>query len=68
MKDAKPERLIKALKAEGFQENGGTKHRKFAKDENQVIVPIHGIIKRNTVESIRKQANLSKEVFYSYKF
>ena len=66
MKDAKPERLVRALKQEGFTEAGGTKHLKMTKGDITLTVPLHYIIKRNTVDKIRKQAGIDKKVFYSY--
>lgn len=72
MKDAKPKLLIRALKSEGFVENGGTKHLKMVKilPDRKITLHIqtHGVIKRNTVDSIQKASGISKEKFYSYKF
>lgn len=72
MRDAKPDRLIKALKKEGFVENGGSKHLKMVRDVNgvkfTVAIPTHGVIKRNTVDDIRKMSGIDKKVFYSYNF
>jgi len=68
MRDAKPDRLIRALKAEGFVENGGTKHLKLIKGDVTLHVQTHGVIKRNTVDSIRKASGIDKHKFYSYKF
>jgi hypothetical protein len=72
MRDAKPARLIKALESEGFIDAGGSKHRKFTKTVNGrpiiLSIPVHGIIKRNTVDDIRKRSEIEKAVFYSYKF
>lgn len=66
MTDAKPNKLIKALKAMGFSENGGTKHLKMVNGDKTIVIPIHGAIKRETVDRIRKQAGIDKKVFYSY--
>lgn len=72
IRDAKPQRLIRALKDMGFAEAGGSKHLKMERLENgrviQVNIPVHGIIKRNTVDDIRKRSEIEKKVFYSYKF
>lgn len=70
MRDAKPDRLVKALKDMGFEEQGGSKHLKMFNRETGgvAILPKHGIIKRNTVERIRKDAKVDKDKFYSYKF
>lgn len=72
MKDATPKRLIRALKQEGFIENGGTKHLKMTKTVDGKLVTLHvqahGVIKRNTVASIQKASGIPKEKFYSYKF
>lgn len=68
MKDAKPKLLIRALKAEGFVENGGSKHLKMVKGDVTLHIQTHGFIKRNTVDSIRKQSGIEKAKFYSYKF
>lgn len=68
MKDASPKKLIKALREMGFVENGGTKHQKMTNGERTIVIPIHGVIKRNTVDKIRKDAGLDKEKFYRYNF
>lgn len=69
MKDAKPAKLIKALKAMGFVEAGGTKHLQMRDSKgNLAVLPMHGVIKRNTVERIRKAANIDKKTFYSHNF
>jgi len=72
MRDAKPKLIVRALESEGFVQNGGTKHLKMVKSVDGKTVTVHvqnhGVIKRNTVEAIRKNAGLSKEVFYGYKF
>lgn len=74
LRDGKPRLIIRALKDLGFVENGGTKHLKMIKtDENgkqthMVTVPIHGVIKREMVDRIRKNAGIDKKTFYAYKF
>lgn len=72
MRDAKPDRLIRVLKGYGFTEAGGTKHRLLTKviegKKVTVGIPFHGIIKRNTVDALRKQAGIDKKEFYSHKF
>jgi predicted RNA binding protein YcfA (HicA-like mRNA interferase family) len=68
MRDAKPERLIRALKDMGFVEAGQNKHQKMTCGNTTIVIPIHGIIKRNTVDKIRKDAGIEKNKFYSYKF
>ena len=72
MRDAKAKLLTKLLKSEGFLEMGGTKHLKMGKLVNGkniiVVLPPSGTIKSKTVERIRKQAEIEKSVFYSYKF
>lgn len=68
MRDAKPKLLIRALKSEGFVENGGSKHLKMVKGNITLHIQTHGVIKRNTVASIQKQSGIEKARFYSYKF
>jgi predicted RNA binding protein YcfA (HicA-like mRNA interferase family) len=72
MKDAKPKLMVKALKNMGFIENGGSKHLKMTKEVEgktvTVMVQTHGVIKRNTVEAIRKNAGIDKKTFYSHNF
>ena len=72
MRDAKPKLLQKAFEAEGFTVKSTGKHIKLVKvvEGRTLTVNIqHGkITKRCTVEALRKQAEISKEVFYSYKF
>lgn len=68
MKDAKPQRLIKALEKEGFVGKAGGKHFRMTKGDKSLGIPIHGIVKRNVVEAIRKQAGIDKKTFYEYNF
>jgi len=70
MRDGKPDRVIRALKDLGFSEDGGTKHLKMKNLATGAvaIIPKHGIIKRNTLERIRKGAGIDKKVFYGYNF
>lgn len=68
MKPVKSKQLIRALRRWGFADNGGSKHIKMTKivDGKTVSVSImgQGIIKSGTAERIRKQAQISKDVFY----
>jgi predicted RNA binding protein YcfA (HicA-like mRNA interferase family) len=64
MRDAKPRQIINALKSFGFTEVSNNKHLKMVKETAMVLVPIHGIIKRNTVDQIRKMAGIDKKEFY----
>lgn len=63
---------MRALRKQGFVDAGGTKHRKFIKTENgqtfSTVIPFNKFIKRKTVDDIRKQCGMSKEVFYSLDF
>jgi hypothetical protein len=68
MRDAKPKLLIRALRQEGFVENGGSKHLKMVKENITLHIQTHGVIKRNTVASIQKSSGIDKQKFYSYKF
>ena len=68
MRDAKPHKLIKALKEMGFTENGGSKHLKMVKGDITVMVPTHGTIKRETVDRIRKHSGVEKALFYRHNF
>jgi hypothetical protein len=70
MRDAKPDRLMSALRKIGFVDNGGSKHALMVNPETggRVAIPKHGIIKRNTVERIRKDGLIDKKTFYAFNF
>jgi hypothetical protein len=68
MRDAKPKLLVRALRQEGFVENGGSKHLKMVKGDVTLHIQTHGVIKRNTVAAIQKQSGIEKAKFYSHKF
>ena len=63
MKSFKPRQIIKVLEKKGFRfirQKGS--HRLYRKGAIRVTVPYHGKdLKRGTLESILKQAGISKE-------
>lgn len=56
--------VVKRLESKGFvcvSQKGS--HKKFKKDANVVIVPMHSEIAKGTLKSILSQANISLEEF-----
>lgn len=68
MRDAKPQRLIKALESEGFVKVSHNNHLKMSNGTVTLVVPTHGIVKSKTVARIQKQSGIDKRKFYGYTF